>query len=304
MGDQRLLEAARRRDEGAYRELVEPWRRELHAHCYRMLGSVHDAEDALQDALLRAWRGLPRFEGRSSMRTWLYRVATNACLDVAARRPPRQLPVDRVAAAEVHSEPGRPLLESVWIEPYPDHELGLEDGFAGPEARYERRESVELAFVAAVQLLPARQRAVLLLRDVLGFSAREVAEVLETSVASANSALNRARRTLESRLPDESQQVTLRSLGDERLRRLVERFVDALERSDVDAVVAQPRGRLARGRNGVGTAAKREERDLHADSSSARAAASSSGFRGMPFWKWQKISTLPSRPRIPDRAIA
>jgi RNA polymerase sigma-70 factor (ECF subfamily) len=239
MGEQKLLEAARRRDEGAYRELVEPWRRELHAHCYRMLGSVEDAEDALQDALLRAWGGLPHFEGRSSVRTWLYRVATNACLDVAARRPPRRLPIDRVAAAEVHTEPGRPLVESVWIEPYPDHELGLEDGFAGPEARYERRESVELAFVAAVQLLPARQLAVLLLRDVLGFSAREVAEVLETSVASANSALNRARRTLESRLPEASQQATLRSLGDERLRRLVERFVDALERSDVDAVVAQ-----------------------------------------------------------------
>ena len=239
MTEQQLLEAARRQDEDAYRELVEPWRRELHAHCYRMLGSVDDAEDALQDAMLRAWRALPRFEGRSSVRTWLYRVATNASLDVAAKRAPRQLPTERVEAAEVHAVPGRPLEESVWIEPYPDAELGLEDGFAGPEARYERRESVELAFVAAVQLLPARQRAVLLLRDVLGFSAREVAEKLDTSVASANSALNRARRTLESRLPEESQQSAVRSLGDERLRRLVERLVDAMERSDVDAVVAQ-----------------------------------------------------------------
>jgi len=204
-----------------------------------MLGSVDDAEDALQDAMLRAWRALPRFEGRSSVRTWLYRVATNASLDVAAKRAPRQLPTDRVDAAEVHAVPGRPLEESVWIEAYPDAELGLEDGFAGPEARYERRESVELAFVAAVQLLPPRQRAVLLLRDVLGFSAREVAEALDTSVASANSALNRARRTLESRLPEQSQQSAVRSLGDERLRRLVERLVDAMERSDVDAVVAQ-----------------------------------------------------------------
>jgi RNA polymerase sigma-70 factor (ECF subfamily) len=237
--EHQLLEAARRQDEDAYRELVEPWRRELHAHCYRMLGSVDDAEDALQEALLRAWRALPRFEGRSSVRTWLYRVATNASLDVAAKRAPRQLPTERVDAAEVHAPPGRPLEESVWVDPYPDSELGLEDGLAGPEARYERRESVELAFVAAVQLLPARQRAVLLLRDVLGFSAREVAEMLETSVASANSALNRARRTLERRLPEQSQQTALRSLGDERLRGLVERLVDAMERSDVDAVVAQ-----------------------------------------------------------------
>jgi RNA polymerase sigma-70 factor (ECF subfamily) len=237
--EQRLLEAARHHDEGAYRALVEPWRRELHAHCYRMLGSVHDAEDALQEALLRAWRGLPRFEGRSSLRTWLYRIATNACIDTAARRPPRQLPLDTVPAAEIHTEPGRSLVESVWIEPYPDEQLGLEDGLASPEARYERRESVELAFVAAAQLLPARQRAVLILRDVLGFSAEEVAEALETTTASANSALNRARRTLERRLPPESQQLTLRELGDERLRQLVGRLVEAMERSDVDAVIAE-----------------------------------------------------------------
>jgi RNA polymerase sigma-70 factor, ECF subfamily len=225
-----------RTDEDAYRELVEPWRRELHAHCYRMLGSADDAEDALQDALLRAWRGLERFEGRSSIRTWLYRVATNACLDLAAKRPPRALPTEHVPGAPVGEAPGRPLEESVWIEPYPHEEP---EGLAGPEARYERRESVELAFVAAVQLLPARQRAVLLLRDVLGFSAREVADALETTVASANSALNRARRTLERRLPQESQQTALRALGDEPLRALVQRLVDAMERSDVDAVVAQ-----------------------------------------------------------------
>jgi RNA polymerase sigma-70 factor (ECF subfamily) len=224
--------------DAGYEELIEPWRRELHAHCYRMLGSAHDAEDALQDALLRAWRALPRFEGRSSMRTWLYRIATNACLDLAKRRPPRRLPIDAVPAAGIHTVPA-PLVETVWLEPYPDEELGLEDAHAAPEARYERRESVELAFVAAVQHLPPRQRAVLLLRDVLGFSAQETAETLETTVASANSALNRARRTLERRLPEQSQQATLRSLGDERLRKLVERFVDAMERSDVDAVVAE-----------------------------------------------------------------
>jgi RNA polymerase sigma-70 factor (ECF subfamily) len=218
-----------------YEALVEPWRRELHAHCYRMLGSVEDAEDALQDALLRAWRGIARFEGRSSVRTWLYKVATNACIDFNAKRP-RALPTDLVPGAAVHDAPGRPLEEAVWIEPYPD-DPG--DGHAGPEARYEQRESVELAFVAAVQLLPPLQRAVLLLRDVLGFSAREVAGLLDTSVASANSALNRARRTLEDRLPQESQQTALRSLGDARLEQLVGELVDAMERSDVDAVIAQ-----------------------------------------------------------------
>src|SRR5205823_5103950 len=140
------------------------------AHCYRMLGSVHDAEDALQDALTRAWRGLARFEGRSSIRTWLYRIATNACLDVVAQRPRRVLPIDYGPTAGPGEGPGEPLVESVWVEPYPDDQLGLEDGFASPEARYERRESVELAFVAALQLLPARQRAVMILREVPGFS--------------------------------------------------------------------------------------------------------------------------------------
>jgi RNA polymerase sigma-70 factor (ECF subfamily) len=220
----------------SYEALVEPWRRELHAHCYRMLGSADDAEDALQEALLRAWRGLERFEGRSSVRTWLYRVATNACLDFAAKRAPRALPTEHVAAAVVHEVPGRPLEESVWIEPYPEE---VDDGYASPEARYERRESIELAFVAAAQLLPPLQRAVLLLRDVLGFSAREVADALDTSVASANSALNRARRTLESQLPRESQQTALRALGDARLKQLVGELVEAMERSDVDAVVAR-----------------------------------------------------------------
>src|SRR5262249_47014380 len=154
-------------------------RSELHAHCYRMLGSVQDAEDALQDALLRAWRGMPRFEGRSSLRTWLYRVATNSCLRLIERRPRRVLPIDYGPPADPHDDPSEPLVESVWIEPYPDGDIA--EGFAGPEARYEQHESVELAFVAALQLLPARQRAVLILRDVLGFSGAEVADALETT---------------------------------------------------------------------------------------------------------------------------
>src|SRR6266702_4693984 len=153
--EQALLAAARRGDEGAFGRLVEPRRGELHAHCYRMLGSVHDAEDAVQEALIRAWRGLPRFEGRSSVRSWLYRIATNSCLDVISRRPKRVLPIDYGPPADPHGGPGEPLVESVWIEPYPDETLGIEDGYASPDARYEQRESVELAFIAALQLLPA-----------------------------------------------------------------------------------------------------------------------------------------------------
>ncbi len=217
--ERELLEAARGGDEDAYGRLVEPHRGELHAHCYRMLGSVHDAEDALQDALLRAWRGLPRFEGRSSLRSWLYTIATNTCLDAIEKRPKRVLPVDYGPPPIPTTGPGEPLVESVWVEPYPDETLGLEDGFAAPEARYEQRESVELAFIAALQHLPANQRAVLILREVLGFSAREVAETLETTTASVNSALQRARAAVDERLPEQSQQATLRSLGDERLRR-------------------------------------------------------------------------------------
>jgi RNA polymerase sigma-70 factor (ECF subfamily) len=236
--ERELLEAAREGDEAAYGRLVEPHRGELHAHCYRMLGSVHDAEDALQEALLRAWRGLPRFEGRSSLRSWLYTIATNTCLNAIEKRPKRVLPVDYGPAADPHDGPGEPLVESVWMEPYPDETLGLEDGFAAPEARYEQRESVELAFVAALQNLPANQRAVLILREVLGFSAREVAESLETTTAAVNSALQRARTAVDERLPEQSQQATLRALGDERLTEIVDGYVDAWQRGDVDAVVA------------------------------------------------------------------
>jgi RNA polymerase sigma-70 factor (ECF subfamily) len=237
--ERELLQTARRGDDDAYRRLVEPHRPELHAHCYRMLGSVQDAEDALQEELLRAWRGLPRFEGRSSLRSWLYTIATNTCLNLISRRPKRVLPIDYGPAADPHEGPGEPVVESVWLEPYPDERLGLEDGFAAPDARYERRESVELAFVAVLQHLPATQRAVLILREVLGFSAREVAESLDTTVASVNSALQRARRAVEDRLPERSQQATLRSLGDRRLTEIVDGYVDAWERGDVDEVVSR-----------------------------------------------------------------
>jgi RNA polymerase sigma-70 factor (ECF subfamily) len=235
--ERELLDAARGGDEGAYARLVEPHRGELHAHCYRMLGSVHDAEDALQEALLRAWRGLSKFEGRSSLRSWLYTIATNTSLNAIEKRPKRVLPIDYGPAADPHQGPGEPVVESVWVEPYPHERLGLEDGLAGPDARYEQRESVELAFVAALQHLPANQRAALILREVLGYSAREAAEMLETSTASVNSALQRARVSVEERLPEQSQQATLRSLGDERLQELVDRYVEAWEHDDVDTVV-------------------------------------------------------------------
>jgi RNA polymerase sigma-70 factor (ECF subfamily) len=233
-----LLERAREQDESAFGQLVEPYRGELHAHCYRMLGSVHDAEDALQETLLRAWRGLARFEGRSSLRSWLYTIATNTSLNAIEKRPKRVLPVDYGPAADPHDGPGEPIVESVWIEPYPDETLAVEDGYASPDARYERREAVELAFIAALQLLPPNQRAALILREVLGFSAKETAATLETTEASVNSALQRARKTVEERLPEQSQQQTMRSLGDDGVRDVVQRYVDAWDRQDIDGVVA------------------------------------------------------------------
>jgi RNA polymerase sigma-70 factor (ECF subfamily) len=232
-----LLEAAAHGDRDAFGRLVEPFQRELHAHCYRMLGSHADADDALQETLLRAWRALGRFERRSSFRSWLYRIATNACLRAIERRPKRVLPIDYAPAADPHDGPAAAVVDPVWLEPYPDSELST-DGLAGPDARYEQREGVELAFIAALQHLPARQRAVLILRDVLGFSARETADVLETTPVSIDSALQRAHKSVDERLPGQSQQRTLRLLDDAELTGLVERYVTAWERNDVDAMVS------------------------------------------------------------------
>jgi RNA polymerase sigma-70 factor, ECF subfamily len=180
---------------------ADQYRRELLAHCYRMLGSVPDAEDALQDALLGAWRGLGAFERRSSLRSWLYTVATNACLKALRRRPRRVLPIDYGPASDPHERPAEPLVEAVWVDPVPDDQLLADADAGGPAARYERRESVELAFIAALQHLPPRQRAVLILRDVLGFSAREAGEVLDTEPAAVDSALQRAHKTVDAGLP-------------------------------------------------------------------------------------------------------
>jgi RNA polymerase sigma-70 factor, ECF subfamily len=233
--DEELLALARN-DEVAFSRLVEPYRADLHAHCYRMLGSLHDAEDALQDTLLRAWRALAGVERFATLRSWLYRIATNVCLDQIGRRPKRVLPIDYGPAVTGAAEPSEPLADEIWIEPYPDERIGLEDGYFSPDARYERREAVELAFIAALQHLPPRQRAVLILREVLGFSAKEVADDLEATVPSVNSALQRARKAVEERLPERSQQETMRALGDERVRELVQRFVDAFEGGDVEAI--------------------------------------------------------------------
>jgi RNA polymerase sigma-70 factor, ECF subfamily len=223
-------------DERSYAEQLEPHRRALHAHCYRMLGSVQDAEDAVQETLTRAWRALEQFEGRSSLRSWLYSIATNVCLRMIERRPSRVLPIDYGPPSDPHSPLGPPLVESTWIEPYPGGLLGLDEGLAGPDARYEQLEAVELSFIAALQHLPARQRAVLILRDVLSFSGAEVAAALDTTPASVYSLLQRAHVTLEHRLPDRSQQATLRTLGDERLSAIVNRYVEAWAQGDVDTI--------------------------------------------------------------------
>jgi RNA polymerase sigma-70 factor, ECF subfamily len=236
--ESQLLEAARAGDEKAFALLLVPYQAQLRTHCYRMLGSVHDAEDALQETMLRAWSGLDRFESRSSLRSWLYRIATNASLRLIEKRPKRVLPIDYGPAADPHVAFGEPLTESIWLEPYPDVQLGVESSMLGPDARYEQRESIELAFAGAFQHLPARQRAVLILRDVLGFSARETAEALEMTPVSVDSALQRAHKSIEERVPAQTQQATLRALGDSELRHIVNRFADAWERKDVDAVVA------------------------------------------------------------------
>ena len=230
------LTRARAGDEQAFRALTEPHRRELQLHCYRMLGSVQDAEDALQESLLAAWRGLDGFEERASLRAWLYRIATNRCLNAlrdSARRPARE------PARPLPFEPPAPTRwgEPLWLEPYPDVLLeGVPDAAPGPDARYESREALALAFVTGLQRLPPRQRAALVLRDVLGYRAAEVASMLDTTEVSVNSALQRARATLEDLSPPGRDRAPLPRSARE--RDLVARFADAFETGDVDDVVA------------------------------------------------------------------
>jgi RNA polymerase sigma-70 factor (ECF subfamily) len=234
--EQALLRLAREGDTGAFGDLVEVYRSGLRAHCYRMLGSVHDADDALQDALLRAWRSLAGFEGRGSVRSWLYSIATNTALDSMKHRSRRELPVDFRPAAERLADLRGPLAEPLWLEPYPDQWLTGTVRLS-PEARYEQRESLELAFLAVVQQLPPLQRAVLLLREVVGFSTAEICGQLGASRSAVNSALQRARAAAAGRLPAGSQQSALRLLGDKRTQQIVGQFADALERGDADTLI-------------------------------------------------------------------
>jgi RNA polymerase sigma-70 factor (ECF subfamily) len=227
--------AQKQTQEAEFERLVEPHRAELRAHCYRMLGSMEDAEEALQDTMLRAWRGLAGFEQRSSLRSWLYRIATNSCLRAIERRGRRVLPLEYGPADDAEGRPAAPIAESIWLEPYLGGELP--EGFAAPQATVEQRESVELAFVAALQQLPPRQRAALILRDVLGYSPAEIATELGATPAAVYSALQRAHAAVERTRPEESQRRAQQALGDDKLRGLAGRYVEAWERRDVEALV-------------------------------------------------------------------
>jgi RNA polymerase sigma-70 factor (ECF subfamily) len=232
-----LITRARAGDGDAFRELTEPYGRELQLHCYRMLGSFQDAEDALQDTLLAAWQGLGGFEGRASLRTWLYRIATNRCLNAlrsASRRPAKEWDIPEVEPPE----PTR-LGDVVWLQPFPDALLeGAMDVPLGPEARYEQTEAISLAFVTALQVLPPRQLAVLILRDVLGFHANEVADMLDSTLESVNSALKRARANLQRRLPPSGEREPPPAPDSPSEQALVATFVRAYESGDLDALVA------------------------------------------------------------------
>jgi RNA polymerase sigma-70 factor (ECF subfamily) len=232
----RVDPAATTGDSSVFSSLIEPYRRELQVHCYRLLGSLQDAEDLVQETMLRAWQHFDTFKGHASLRTWLYTIATNACLDTLRKRPPRTLP----AAASPAINPLTPIAqapaESIWLEPFPD--LWLAEVTDTPEARYSRRESVSLAFLAVLQLLPPRQRAILLLSDVLDWRASEVAHLLSTSVSAVNSALHRARVTLANNYHTEKQERMQLSSADRATSELLSRYVKAWETDDVAGLVA------------------------------------------------------------------
>ena len=232
-----VVAGVRTGDESAFAQLVESYRRELQVHCYRLLGSLEDAEDMVQETFLRAWRSRSSFEGRSTYRAWLYRIATNACLDLLKRRPPRVLPPQVGAAADPRVPP-LPTADLPWLQPYPDRLLEpVVAGGAEPEAALVEKETIELAFMVAIQHLPPRQRAVLILRDVLGWSAKETATVLHATVGAVNAALQRARSTLKRHLPARRLEWTSDTEPTEAERSLLQRYVDAHERADASALV-------------------------------------------------------------------
>lgn len=232
------LDAALRGDSHQFGELTEPYRRELQVHCYRILGSLHEAEDMVQETLLKAWKRLATYERRASFRAWLYKIATNTCLDfLDQRRSRRLLPLDALPQSDPNTSILPPAAEMTWLEPFPDEWL-RDTNALNPEARYTDSESISLSFMTALQLLPPRQRAVLILRDVLDFSANETAEVLEITVSSANSALHRARKTLAQNYQNRDPESAAQALIDEKSQWLLDHFLQAWETADVDGLVA------------------------------------------------------------------
>ena len=237
-GEAEQLAAARRGDSQKFGELTEPYRRELQVHCYRILGSLHEAEDMVQETMLKAWKRLDSYEGRASFRSWLYKIATNSCLDFLDQKKSRRLlPFENHSPADPMAPISPPTSEILWLEPFPDEWLG-DTSTLSPEARYSDTESISLAFLAALQSLPPRQRAVLILRDVLDFSANETSEVLELTTSSVNSALHRARTTLSQRYPGGEREDSGMSLIDEKTQQLLDHFVQAWESADITGLVA------------------------------------------------------------------
>jgi RNA polymerase sigma-70 factor (ECF subfamily) len=236
----RQLAAARHGSSREFGELAEPYRRELRVHCYRILGSLHDAEDMVQETMLRAWKRLDTYEGRASFRAWLYKIATNACLDLLdqrRRQAKRLLPIHLFSPADPHKPIEPPATEILWLEPLPDEWLA-DSSAANPESRYSTRENISLAFLIALQILPPRQRAVLILKDVLDWSADEIAGLLDSTTSSVNSALHRARVTLAKNYHGRKSQVSTAKVSDEQTRETLEKYVQAWQTADVNGLVA------------------------------------------------------------------
>ena len=232
------LAAALAGDSSAFERLTEPYRGELLAHCYRILGSPQDAEDLVQETFLRAWRRLSTYEGRASLRSWLYKIATNACLDALAQRPRRSLPPTLYPAVQPQTSIPKPVTEPIWLEPFPDEFLAQEDASSAPEARIERRESISLSFLVALQLLPPRQRCVLILCDVMDWHAGELADMLGTSLSSINSLLHRARATIRKNYSSSPYDSPITVPMDRTTKMLLDRYVRAWESGDVDEIIA------------------------------------------------------------------
>ena len=238
--EMRRLEAARRGNSREFSQLAEPYRRELQVHCYRILGSTHDAEDMVQETMLRAWKRLKTYEGRASFRAWLYKIATNVCLDTLdkrRRRAKRLLPNNLFSPADPQKPIEPPMTEILWLEPLPDEWLA-DSSAVNPETRYSRHESISLAFLTALQILPARQRAVLILKDVMDWPAKDIADLLDTTTSSINSALHRARKTLAKNYHGRKSQIPSPKDTDEQTRQTLEKYIHAWQTADVNGLVA------------------------------------------------------------------